>query len=240
MDTIAETRGATSKTHQLHMYHIYKHQRATQYLEELYQAHTNKPTNKEKSLAAIQQIEAINLRIRQLNKEHSLPDTLGVIDYGVFIYGWGQKKGRILLTQQFEDLCRRKQYMKGWSCLPPSQDYKYFSSSSELSRVLWDVLHPWYQLVWSLLKQQRPKLKFIDDVEAILLSYVDESSSADLNPSVCHFDALGALLLLHEMSRLLGEVQDEQDSAHLASAYDDIREELRRMCEFEGFPSEWP
>lgn len=223
------------------MYHRYKHQRATQHLVDLYEADRNNTDDKhaEQARSAIRQIESINSRIRELNKEFGLPVDLGVIDYGAFIYGWNQKGDRDVLKEQLERFCERKQYMRGWSRLPPVHDYEYPVPQDKQRHEPWDAVVHWLSLIWTLLRQHS-KLEIIDELEEMLLRYIgNEQSSAMSMSSDCQFDVLGALVSLHEMSRLLDLTGIRACPSNTEWAYEHERQQLRCMCEFNGCPSEW-
>ncbi|GMG48119.1 unnamed protein product [Aspergillus oryzae var. brunneus] len=231
MDCITQSSVHTSKSHPLQIFHRYNHQRATQHLIELYEAYTSDPTDEQKLLVAIEKIDSINSRIRDLNEESQLPLDSGVIDYGVFIYGWERNKTDNS-KQQLEVLCRRNQYMKGWSCIPPHHDYGYFDY--ENNKTLSVILPLWLQLVWALLKKKQ--LDFVDDVEVTLLSHAS-SEACSLQP-VC-LDIPTVLSLLHQMGRLLDKGKKKQNCVRIASEYEDTRETIRRMFKFEGFQTGW-
>ncbi|KAA8641426.1 hypothetical protein EYZ11_010928 [Aspergillus tanneri] len=236
-----ETLATTSQSVQLQMYHRYKHQRATKHLIDLYEAletdYLDLEEQVKKSELAISHIEGINSRIKECNREQNLPHTLGVIDYGAFLYGWEQKKDRALIRSDLTEFCKRKQYMKGWSCIPPSHNYEYFPPTKDHGAGRWDVLTHWLSLIWSLLKQPS-QLELVDDLESKLQCYVSDAEPITDEPT-CYFDALSVLISLHEMNRLLVEHSVARTPNEIADNYEREREQLRRMCELQGIQRDW-
>ncbi|KAI9039856.1 J domain-containing protein [Aspergillus affinis] len=167
----------------------YKHQRATCHLIELYQAYMADPMKSQEAEAAIVQLERINSRIQDLNNEAGLLSTLGVVDYGVFLYGWDLRQDRAMLKDQLENFCTRKQYMKGWCNIPPTHDYGYFAEPEESVNDEWEILVPWLRLIWAMLKRQSESdspSEFLDHLEGMFLGYLggpgEDLSIAKLNP----------------------------------------------------------
>ncbi|KAL4889159.1 hypothetical protein BDV59DRAFT_205432 [Aspergillus ambiguus] len=216
--------------HPLQMYHRYKHQRATQHLIELYEADRNGDGAEGKAAQAIFQLDKINTRIREINQEYELPERLGIIDYGAFLYGWNRQEDRALRDAKFEAFCRRNHYMKGWSYLPPRRMYDYFNDRDGCNHTVWESITAWLKLIWILLRQQGQS-DIIDELETKLCKHAGDMSD--------QFDGPFVLSKLHSMSRLL----HAQYSAILPSAvieqYEGERTLLQRMCNFNGFPAQW-
>jgi hypothetical protein len=83
-------------------------------------------------------------------------------------------------------------------------------------------------------------LEVIDELEEMLLRYIgNEQSSTISMGSDCKFDVLGALVSLHEMSRLLDLTGIRACPSNTEWVYEHQRQQLRCMCEFNGCPSEW-
>ncbi|PYH40588.1 uncharacterized protein BP01DRAFT_361093 [Aspergillus saccharolyticus JOP 1030-1] len=227
---------------QLQMYHHYKYQRATKHLRDLYEAY--RAGSLEDAEKAICRIKVINSRIRELNEENRLSIEFGIIDYGSFLYGWEGRQGTAYMKRGLEDLCRRKRYVKGWSCLPPQHDFRYFeepiSYPGQHQPVIWDILSPWLQVLWNLHKNclHQP---FIGDCELQILDYAKNGGfSVHCDRIRHHYHALRTLFVaLKEMAFFLKRWQMRQDAAFSACEYGIRREEMRRVCEFEGLPIAW-
>ncbi|KAI9036321.1 uncharacterized protein KD926_002085 [Aspergillus affinis] len=223
---------------QLQWFHKYKHQRATLHLIDLYGACLVDSTEPDKAETAVKHLKIINSRIQFLNHELGLPSDLGVIDYGVFQHSWELKQDRQVVEQGLKRYCATKRYMQGWSNMPPTHDYSYFPEPEEPDNDEWDILVPWLRLIWALLKK-RPRLEaqlvLLDDIEGMLLEYLGDPGE-DLSVSPC--DALTAIISLHEMSRLAPYDAGSETGISIQD-YEIERENLRRMCEFQGFPCTW-
>lgn len=221
------------------MYHRYKHQRATKHIIELYEAsfvdRVAEAESVQKAMAASSQLDNLNSRIRQLNKESNLPDDLGVIEYGAFLYGWRQMRDGRISPDMLESFCKQKQYMKGWSCLPPRHEYGYFPIQTRQWNKEWDIITHWLSLIWCMLRWNL-SLELIDQLENTLLGYVSNINSIIEDRK--HTDTLSVLFSLHKMKRCLNTGAD-QVALDLAREYKEEREKLRSMCAFHGYPSEW-
>lgn len=213
----------------LSMYHQYKHQRATKHLIELYEAYftdcMTETESIEKATTACFQLDRLNSRIRELNQESNVPDDLGLIDYGAFLYGWRRVRDESISPDALEKFCRREQYMNGWSYLPPRHQYNYLPAQIRRWTQEWDVIVRWLSLIWHMLRCDQ-SLVSIDQLESTLLAYV---SNIDFTRNQHHtFDMLSSL---HKMKACLHIKRDGE--------YEDEREKLRSMCVFWGYPSKW-
>ncbi|GCB20431.1 hypothetical protein AAWM_03316 [Aspergillus awamori] len=227
---------------QLRLYHHHKYQRATKHLRDLYEAH--KDGLLERAKHAISEIEVINSRIRILNEENSLPTDLGTIDYGTFLYAWDEERGRYYTKVVLEEFCQRKRYVKGWSTLPPRDDFRFFeepiSSPGEGRPPIWDILSSWLMLFWNLCKHNQEQF-LASDCQMQLLNYVKNGGfSLHCNGIRYRHHALCTVVVcLREMSEYLNNWKMKQQSTFSAFEYGIRREDIRRICEFEGLPIGW-
>lgn len=200
-------------------YHQFKHQSATKHIIDLYfESEAGHSTDSERCKWIQRRIDTINARIRVLNVEHRLPESLGIIDYGAIIQGW--KDGGHALR----DLCEWKQYVVGWSTVPPTHDYRYLAQCSPYWERSWDIFLPWLQLIWTMHKRRVPH-DVLERTEWSFLEYV-----RGINEAYVRLPLRGDVILafLHSLSQLLWEMCE--------AGYDQQREELRRICELSGFP----
>lgn len=211
----------------LFKYHWYKHQRATKHIIELYEAYFAETDSVQKAAIACSQLDKLNFRIRELNKEFNLADDLGLIHYGAFLYGWRQTRDGNVSPNALEDFCKRKPYMKGWSCLPPRHRYDYFLTQSQKETKEWDNIIPLLSLFWRMLKWDQ-SLVWVDQLENALLGYIGKANCIERDYK------LDISLILSALRKISGCLSAKTDIG-----YEKERETLRSICVFHGFPSEW-